>query len=104
MEDLGQLEARIADLRARAAGGTPDAQLAQEVDEILSAGYAAALRLDAESARLRERIGELVSQVEDSRAAWELRRLNLEEGAVTARALRLRSELGALRDLVAPNR
>jgi hypothetical protein len=96
-DQLSVLLERIREL-VRGDGGSLEAARLAEMEHTLTDGYASALALDGERARLRRRIGELAGGVVGQAGAQELRDLS-ERLAGTERELReLRRVLRVLRD------
>ena len=69
------------------------------LEETLTAGYARALALEAESLRLGRRMGEIARVLDDDRAAAdELATLARRRSAAERRLARLRGQLESLRE------
>jgi len=70
---------------------------AEDIDEVLTAGYGYALSLDSKRLRTERRITELAARAEDPQAAAELRRLWIENRTLGAELTELRELLRKLR-------
>jgi hypothetical protein len=101
MHELPEIERRIERLCSDVSSERADACLLAEMGDVLALGYLWALRADARSRRLGERIDRLLEELDDPQAADELRRLARERRTIDVAAQRVRLRLGALRSLFA---
>jgi hypothetical protein len=97
MAGFSELATRIDRLSSRAAGVREDARLLVEIEDVLAEGYIEALRGEAKSRRLAERLERLVAMIEDPGMAVEVRSLALERRSLDARIAELRAQLSDLR-------
>jgi hypothetical protein len=97
VEDQDLLE-RIGKLSERVSSGSEDSRLLAEIEDVLAEGYLAALNAEAQSRRLAERADVLVEQLDEPRAALELRRLSAQRRGLEQRIRMLRSQLAVMRD------
>ena len=97
MGGFSDLTTRIDGLSSRAAGVREDARLLVEIEDVLAEGYIEALRGEARSRRLGERLQRLVVITDEPGVAVELRRLALERRSLDAGVEELRTRLSILR-------
>jgi hypothetical protein len=98
MAGFSELTARIHGLSSRAADVREDAQLLVEIEDLLAEGYIEALRGEAKSRRLAERLERLVAIIEEPGVAVEFRSLALERRSLDARIGELRAQLSVMRE------
>jgi hypothetical protein len=98
MGGLSDLERRIEHLRTCASSGPVSPGLVVEIESVLSEGYVCALRADARSYRLRERVDALVEDVDEPFTAVdeEVLRLARERRTIARSTSRLRERLATL--------
>ena len=97
MAGFSELATRIDGLTSRAAGVREDARLLVEIEDVLAEGYIEALRGEAKSRRLAERLERLVATIEGPGMAVEIRSLALERRSLDARIGELRAHLSVMR-------
>jgi uncharacterized coiled-coil protein SlyX len=97
MAGFSELATRIETLSSRAAGVREDARLLVEIEDVLAEGYIEALKGEAKSRRLAERLERLVAMVEEPGTAVEIRSLALERRSLDARIGELRAQLAVMR-------
>jgi hypothetical protein len=102
MHELAAIVRRLELLSAKALAGPVDEALLDDIEHALNEGYVCALRADARSRRLRERIDDLLDDVHDRRPAEAARRLAAQERRIDEAARGLRARLTVLRALAAP--
>lgn len=95
--DLRETTQRIASLRALSARTPPPGLLLEEIEDVLTGGYARALEGDAWSMRTERRLNELISDGRVSIRGRELRLLATEHAGFQRELIALRRELAALR-------
>jgi hypothetical protein len=98
MAGFSELATRIDALSARAAGAREDARLLVEIEDVLAEGYIEALRGEAQSRRLAERLERLTETIEEPGMAVEFRSLALERRSLDARIGELRAQLSVMRE------
>jgi hypothetical protein len=98
MREFADIEQRIDVLCSPAAVESDDPRLLGELEDVLAAGYAYALRADARVRRLSERIDRLLGGPHD---ADEVHRLAGERHAIDEATRLLRARLGMVRALFA---
>jgi hypothetical protein len=101
MRELPEIERRIECLCSDLSSEWADACVLAEMGDVLVLGYLWALRADARSRRLSERIDRLLEEFDDPQAADEVRRLARERRAIDVATQRVRLRLGALASLFA---
>src|SRR5436190_19975821 len=97
VEDRELLE-RIDRLNARASFAPEGGRILVEMEDVLAQGYVHALRVEARSRRLAERVEALVEQLDEPEAATELRRISVQRRGLEERAKELRSQLAVMRE------
>ena len=93
MEFSNELRDRL----RRAIDGSPGLLSDAELEDLLTAGYAQALALDAQGLRMERRITELAACAHDADAAQELRNLWLEHRTSERQLRELREMLSLLK-------
>jgi hypothetical protein len=97
MAGFSELRTRIETLSSRAAGVREDARLLVEIEDVLAEGYIEALKGEAKSRRLAERLERLVATIEEPGVAVEIRSLALERRLLDASIGELRAQLADMR-------
>jgi hypothetical protein len=99
VSDFSRLLERIDAQRRRAAAADPAAPCAPEdLEDLLTEGYLAALTDESRSRRLADRLEGLARTIDDEQAAIEARRLAIEKRTVDQRVSVLRRHLTDLRE------
>jgi hypothetical protein len=101
MRELPEIERRIEWLCSDVSSERANACVLAEMADVLALGYLWALRADAHSRRLGERIHRLLEELDDPQAADEARGLAQERRMIDVATQQLRVRLGALRSLYA---
>lgn len=97
MAEPGDLDARITRIARRADVAAANAGLLDEIETVLSEGYAHALALEASRRQLDEQLAELMP-LDEPGPAKEARRIALERRGLERRIADLRDRLEGLRD------
>lgn len=92
MDPLSELDQRIDQLCALAARPCPDAALVEEINDVLSEGYAHALRVEQDLVALDEQLVELMLSGDPDRAR-EVALVDARRRALGRGAARLREQL-----------
>jgi hypothetical protein len=98
MAESIDLATRIERLSARASTARSSDRLLSEIEDLLAEGYLEALRQEAGSRRLAERWDRLIENVDEHRAAVEIRRIAVQRRGIDAQVALLRKRLGVLRE------
>jgi hypothetical protein len=96
MQDFAELHERIEAVCARASTGYRDAQLLEEINDVLAQGYICALRGDHRRRRLQKRVDALVDVWDDAGVAEELRAVAHEQRMVAEATQLLRAKLAVM--------
>jgi hypothetical protein len=97
MAGFSELATRIDRLSSRAASVREDPRLLVEIEDVLAEGYIEAMKGEAKSRRLGERLERLVAMIEEPGMAVEFRGLALERRSLDARIGELRAQLAVMR-------
>lgn len=98
VNELSQLIDRIDSRSRQEAAGPGAASASEQVEDLLTEGYLAALTAESRSRRIAERLEALAQSLEDEGAAVEARKLAVEKRTLDERVRVLRARLGDLRE------